>query len=49
MREMTWLCLNCNNYVGLDRHGRCERCRSEAVAAVLEIRREPLAALEVAQ
>ena len=29
-----WVCMDCENEVELDRHGRCEHCDSEAVDLV---------------
>jgi hypothetical protein len=29
-----WFCMDCRTKVGLDKHGRCEHCDSEAVDLV---------------
>lgn len=32
-----WLCCNCHRVSTLDKHGRCERCGSEAVITMEKI------------
>ena len=32
--EKFWLCANCNQYVSLNKSGRCENCNSDSLAYV---------------
>lgn len=44
-----WLCLNCDSITGLDRHGRCAVCGSDAVVRRTEQRAALMARLWPAQ